>query len=484
MEKENEASTPINKVNFGKSDRTYQYLATISVCFAAVGAGTVLAWSSPALTELASSNGLNSNNVTAIDNSTIQNGSTIVLTKKEEALLGSILNLGALMFAIPVGYIADKFGRKMAIYSSAVTFLLGWLFIVIANNLEILLLGRFFGGMGLGAICVVFPMYVGEIAEHSIRATLSSYFQIFLSNGILLTFVIGALTDYVTMSVILSIFPLLLLVTFPFMPESHVHLAKIGKIKQAEKNLARFRGNKRNYDIQGEMEVIKAEINKGSESSSCSDIIMKKSSRRALTAVLGLLAFQQFCGINAITFYTEQIFEAAHTNVDPSTGAIVMSVLQCIGGFLAASVVERAGRKYFLILSSVGMLMGLFGLGMFFHFEKLNIRTSYFGFLPVCCAVMFIVAFTMGYGTVPYMLMHEMLSPEIRGIGSGMGIVLAWLSSFIVTYYFPISVVALGNYLTFYILAVINALAIVFAVIFVPETRGKSLLEIQELLEN
>lgn len=201
-----------------------------------------------------------------------------------------------------------------------------------------------------------------------------------------------------------------------------------------------------------------------------------------MIAVLGMFAFQQLCGINAITFYTEQIFAEANVGFDPSVGAIIMGALQCAGGYLGMIIIEKAGRKYFLILSSVGMMIGLCILAIFFHLQYLKVDVSNFSFLPIFCAALFIVSFTFAYGSIPFMMMHELLSPEIRGIGSGIAIVVCWVTSFLITYAFPLALVAIGNYMTFYILTAINAMAIVFVIVFVPETRGKTLIEIQEFL--
>ncbi|KAK9881761.1 hypothetical protein WA026_017280 [Henosepilachna vigintioctopunctata] len=147
--------TPINKENFGKSEKTLQYLATFCVCLAAAGAGTVIAWSSPAISELSPPKELNISNegvmLDLVNNGTNHSTSTrIILTKKEEALIGSFVNLGSLIYAVPSGCIADKFGRKVALYSSGISFIVGWCLIVFANNVPTLLLGRIFGGMGLG----------------------------------------------------------------------------------------------------------------------------------------------------------------------------------------------------------------------------------------------------------------------------------------------------------------------------------------------
>ncbi|KAK9881760.1 hypothetical protein WA026_017279 [Henosepilachna vigintioctopunctata] len=284
------------------------------------------------------------------------------------------------------------------------------------------------------------------------------------------------------MSIVLAIFPMLLLVIFPFVPESHVYFLKIGQTKEAEESLVRLRGNEADYDIRGEMKTIQEEIDQNRDrGGSFIDSLSSVANRRALVAVLGTMGFHQLCGVNAVVFYVEQIFTAAETSIAPSVGAIIVVCFQCIGGFLSLKIIDRAGRKYFLILSAVGMLMGHCGLGMFFHLRKYNMGSS-LGFLPIGCVIMFIVAFTLGYGNIPFMLSHELLPPELRGVGSGMAIVVAWTISFLVTYVFPIAVVHLGDYITFYILGAANAIAILFTLQFVPETRGKTLIDIQEIL--
>lgn len=125
-----------------------------------------------------------------------------------------------------------------------VPFTINWLLIIFATGPTMLYIARFFAGIGTGAICVTAPMYIGEIADVSIRGTLGSFFQLFLCVGILLTYFVGALTTWVGLSIVLAVVPFVFVIAFFFMPESPVYLVKKGKLKDAGNSLKFLRGRR------------------------------------------------------------------------------------------------------------------------------------------------------------------------------------------------------------------------------------------------
>ncbi|XP_044261142.1 facilitated trehalose transporter Tret1-like isoform X2 [Tribolium madens] len=443
-----------------------QYFAAISVSLGALCAGTCLAWTSPALAQLS---------ITA--NST----ESFHLTDSQGAAVGGMIAIGALISAIPSGFLADRFGRKNVIFVLSLTFLLNWILIIFAQNVTTLIIGRIFAGIGTGAICVVGPIYIGEIAEKSTRGVLGALINMFLCSGILLTCVFGSFTTWRVLSMILATVPVIFGVSFLFMPETPVYLVKTKNLEKAEKTLIEFRGS--NYDINTELKEIQREVEASQQNSaSIKDIFTSKANRRAFMSVVAVLAFQQLCGVNAVVFYTVPIFQAAGSSLPPDVVGIIIALVQVLSAYISLLVIEKANRKFYLMLSSVGMLLFLTALGMYFHLKSLNVDIGHLSFIPIGSAVMFMISFSFGYGPIPWLLMGELFAPEIKGVGNGFAIATNWSCAFLVTYFFPIIKSGLGAHVAFYICAGINALATVYVGFIVPETRGKTLLDIQQIL--
>lgn len=171
-----------------------------------IGVGTALAWTSPVFALLR------------------KEDSFLKLSETEESWVGSLLAIGSIVGALPAGKIADKIGRKKTILSLAAPFLLSWTIIVFAKSALILCIARFIVGVGVGASCVLVPTYISEIAEASTRGTLGAIFQLFLTAGIVLAFVMGSILDYTGFAVVCGMVEIIFLVCFFWMPESPVWL--------------------------------------------------------------------------------------------------------------------------------------------------------------------------------------------------------------------------------------------------------------------
>lgn len=452
------------------------FIYTECFCFAvsigAVCAGSVLSWTSPVLHQLLPQN-------------TTQTTTNFHLTESESGLIGSLLTLGALCSSIPVGYIAERFGRKKTTLSISLPFLLSWFLIIFARNSTMLYAGRFLAGVGTGAICVCAPIYIGEIAHDSIRGALAAFFQMFLCAGILLTCIISSFTDWIMLSKSLTIVPLLFLITFNFMPETPAYDIKSGNLKRARKTLEYFRGDA--YDCQTELNEIERTITESKrKSTGLRDLFQSKANRKALISALGTMAFQQLCGINAVVFYTVPIFKSSGSSLSPNLAAIIITAVQVVVAYLDVYLMQKANRRFFLMLSSISMLTCLGALAMYFQLQPLESGAApfnnYLRIVPLISLVLFMIGFSIGYGPVPWMMMAELFPSEIKGPASGLAVLVNWGSAFLVTFTFPVLNANYGEHVTFYLFAFLNFLATFFTYFCVPETRGKSLQEIQMLL--
>ncbi|XP_054258655.1 facilitated trehalose transporter Tret1-like [Macrosteles quadrilineatus] len=446
-----------------------QYIFTIAATMCAFCAGTALAWTSPALPAIMPK-----------DNETSING-TLVITPEEGSWVGSLLPVGALLGALPAGYFSNRFGRKLTCASLSLPFVASWLLITYASSAMQLYLARIIVGIATGASSAVAPMYVGEIAEASVRGSLGSFFQLMMTVGILYTYVLGAVVSYTTLAIVCGVVPIAFLLMFFNAPESPVYLISKGRRSEAEASLKRLRG--RGYDVSYELNELQKEIEKSSGNEvSFSDIFKRKAAFRALIISLGLMVFQQISGINAVIFYANSIFLDAGSTLDPAISTIIVGVIQVVVTYASSLLVDKAGRKILLLISAavMGICQGL--LGLYFYLKENGNDVSNITMIPLASVGLFIIIFSLGFGPIPWMMTGELFSSDIKGPCTGMAVGLNWFLAFLVTKLFGPLKTLLGSGITFGMFGVICGVGVVFVLLLVPETKGKSLDEIQRML--
>ncbi|XP_029669723.1 facilitated trehalose transporter Tret1-like [Formica exsecta] len=444
--------------------KLWQYLASISASIMAIGVGTALAWTSPVLPQL------------------YEPDSWLVITKEQGSWVSSLLALGAMLGAILSGPMADKIGRKKSLLLLTAPFLLSWVIIIFASELWLINVARFIVGIGVGAACVLVPTYISEIAETSTRGTLGAMFQLFLTFGILVAFVLGVVLSYTAFAIICALVEIGFFASFTWMPESPVWLVNKKRKPEATLAMAVLRGD--SYDPSEELAEFQREAEQAaSKKSSIFDLIRTRAAKKALLASLGAMFFQQLSGINAVIFYTVTIFQASGSSMSPELASIVVAIVQTVMSGVAAIIVDRAGRKPLLIFSSSVMTVSLVALGLYFNIKANGNDVSNLGWLPLTSLTLFMISFSIGLGPIPWMLMGELFPAETKAVASGIAVMLNWFLVFLVTKTFPMMNDELGADVTFWIFASIMVAATAFTYFVIPETKGKSSQEIQEELQ-
>lgn len=452
--------TPVRQ----ESRKLWQYLSSISACLLVVGIGTALAWTSPVLPQLE------------------KETSFMVVSKDEGSWVSSLLALGAIAGALPSGSMADRLGRKKSLLLLAAPFLLSWFLILVSSSVWLLYIARFIVGLGVGAGCVLGPTYISEISEVSIRGILGAMFQLFLTVGIFLAFVLGSYLSYTWFAVICALVIVAFGATFYFMPESPVWL--MGKMRKQEAIMAMnvLRGD--DYNCGDELnEMQKAVDDSIGRDTSFLDMLKSPVDRKAMLASFGMMFFQQASGVNAVIFYTVMIFQAAGSSMPSELSSILVALVQLVMSGVAALIVDRAGRKPLLMISTSVMSVSLIALGYYFRQKDSGSDVSSLGWLPLTSLIVFMVAFSVGLGPVPWMLMGELFSAETKAVASSVAVTLNWFMVFVVTKMFPTMNDHLGIGVTFWIFAGIMAGATAFTQFLVPETKGKTYNEILVILQ-
>ncbi|XP_074029120.1 trehalose transporter 1-like protein isoform X1 [Leptinotarsa decemlineata] len=447
----------------------YAYIVVFAGNLLALTGDTTLTWSSPILPKLHS-------------NDSSINPLRSPITDDEESWIGSLQYIGAMCGIIPVGYLADRIGRKPVLLFLALPHLAAYLAFAFAKNINWYYFGRFVGGVSLASSYVVLPMYVAEISEDSYRGMLLVSYSTFASFGDLVPYIMGPYISIFWFNIILAIFPLVFFISFSILaPESPYFYVDKNDYK-AELSLKKLRHGQLTFDAKNEIEEIKNEKLKNQEGDFI-NTLKKKYVIRGFSIALGLSCFQQLSGLGAILAYTEIIFKDAGTDVSADVASLIVGIVLFLASFGGPLMVDRKGRKFLLICSATGMIVSLSVLGSYFYLkDETDVSVKNISWLPILCLVIYTVTFNIGFGPLPYTITSEILPSNIKFFLATVASFVLWLVSFVVTKFFNDLNVALGKGGTFWLFAGFCATALLFIIFIVPETKGKSFQEIQSIL--
>ncbi|SPP75257.1 facilitated trehalose transporter Tret1-2 homolog [Drosophila guanche] len=443
-----------------------QYIAGLSASFGALCMGASIGWSSPVEQMI-----------------TDDSDYGFDISSSQFGWISALLTLGATVVCIPIGFMIDWIGRRPTMLALIPPYMVGWVLMLFANNVTMLYFGRFILGMCGGAFCVTAPMYCTEISTTALRGTIGSFFQLLIVTGVFYGYVLGAFLPLTTINILCSILPLIFAAVHFFMPESPVYLAKKGRNEDTAKALQWLRG--KDADISDELKEILDESQRQNDQPKINFMaaLRRPVTRKGLGISVLLQVFQQWTGINAILFYSTSIFEDVGAGLTGSMSTILIGVTQTATTVVAVAIIDKSGRRNLLLISGVLMAITTCLMGVYFQMSESNPDSVVgLGWLPIVSICIFIVFFSIGFGPVPWLVMAEVFSEDIKSLGGSIAGTSNWLSAFMVTLLFPILKDSIGPGPTFWIFTVIAVLSFFYALFFVPETKGKTILEIQDML--
>ncbi len=389
--------------------------------------------------------------------------------------VSSIL-VGAIAGAFGTGALTDKYGRKRLLIIVALFFAVSCAGMSLARTAPFFISFRVLGGLAVGAVSVLSPMYVAEVAPSKIRGTLVTIYQLAITLGILISYLVNfglheVDNNWRWMFATGLIPSIVFFIGLFFIPESPRWLVKAGLKDKAMIVLDRIGGS----DFAGSeiREIENSLTNSGTGSSL--RIMFSRKYRKVIFLGLLLSVFVQITGINTVVDYAPKILLAAGLEIrNALLQTSFIGLVNFAFTFFAVWLIDRLGRRTFYIIGSTGMAITLLMLAAAFHFELNPIFTT-------ICIMAFIAFFASCIGPAFWTLVSEMFPNRIRGQAVALASFTQWVFNFLVILLFPYVLEAIGGSFTFLFLAAMSVIQLLIAWFFIKETKGRSLEEIETL---
>jgi SP family galactose:H+ symporter-like MFS transporter len=410
------------------------------------------------------------------------------LSTLESEIITSWVTLGALFGALVAGTVADRIGRRWTAVAAGILFAAGAGIETVSPGAGLLTFGRVVTGLGVGFASVVAPLYAAEMSPARLRGRFVSTYQLAVTVGIFLAYLADdALTSSDRWRVMfgLAVIPgALLVVGFLVMPESARWLLKVGRRDRARESLVKVDGPEA-----ADAELVRVETDlevEAREGEASWGDVFGPLVRRALLVGVGLAVFQQITGINAIIYYANEIFaDAGFTTAEQQAKATLYAVglVNVLATFVAIAWIDHFGRRPLLFTGLVGMAVSLTAVGISFAALETTpegaTSVTVGGIVTVVALVVFIASFAFSLGPVTWTIIAEIYPNRIRGRAMAVATAVNWFAAFVVAQFFLSIVDGIGETATFLLFALLCVAAYVFVWRYVPETKGRSLEEIQ-----
>lgn len=412
------------------------------------------------------------------------------LTPSDEGLVTSGVTLGAAFGAAIGGRLSDYFGRKKVLFGSAFVFIIGTLGCVLAPNAIVMIIFRILLGLGVGCESAVSPVFLAELSTPEIRGRMVNQHELMIVGGQLTAYIVNATfgvafashADIWRWMLAFGFIPeILLIIGIYFVPESPRWLVLHNHTAEARSVFKKIRDVK--FDTEAEIASINGAIKDESKTKKASFKDLKTPWIMRLVLIgIGAGVMQQIIGINVMMYYGTTILTNAGFG---HSAALIANVGNGITSVLATIVsihlLNKVDRRKMIITGATGTLVVWGAINVM---AATMSHSPVFPYVMMLLMVLFLAFFQGGISPVVWLLLSEIFPQEIRGLAMGISTFALWLANFAVGYIFPVLIAALGMSHTFLVFMICNALGLAFAIRYIPETRGKSLEQLEHEFHN
>ena len=399
--------------------------------------------------------------------------------------------VGCLVGAVISGWLSDRLGRKRLLIAAGLVFAISSIGTGLAPSFAAFVPWRILGGLAIGMASSLSPMYIAEVAPAQYRGKLVSLNQLTIVIGILLAQIVNWLiakpvppgataleilqswngqVGWRWMFGVTAIPSVLFFISMFLLPESPRWLAKNGAHERAKRVLSRIGGE--SYGAQA-LREIEATVEDTTAKRADLRTLFDRPMLKALSLGVVLAVLQQWCGINVIFNYAEEVFSAAGYNVsDILFNIVVTGAVNLVFTFVAIGLVDRYGRRILMLIGAAGLAVTYTSLGALYYTHSRGVHMLVLVVAAIAC-------YAMSLAPVTWVVISEIFPNRIRGVAMSIAVTALWVASFILTYTFPIFNHSLGAAKTFWIYAAICAAGFLFIKARLPETKGKTLEQIE-----
>lgn len=404
-------------------------------------------------------------------------------------IIGGAVFGGGLFGTLITGYLADKFGRRNIIIFSCLIFLLGILFIITAHSFLSLLIARLLLGVGVGIVAVVVPLYLAEVAPTNIRGKSVTVFQLFLTIGILLAYVVDLYFtptgNWRAMFAVIMLPAAILLISMMVLPQSPRWLVTKSRYSKALKILHRIRNPQ---EAEHELEEIKASVQQHEKLQSYGtwSALFDQPMLKPLALAVFVAIFNQFTAINGFLQYAPAVFHEA--GFQSSNGAMMASISLGLVNFIvtaiALTLIDKLGRRRLVLIGTAGMVIAYALLAsLSSSLLRTYLSSSITDTVSLIGLLLIVACFAIGPGVVVWLAISELFPTEVRGKGMSIGLFASSLAAWFVTSIFLEIQTRLGLHGSYIIFGVCTLIYFLVVWKFLPETNQKSLETVQKELQ-
>ncbi|XP_043461150.1 facilitated trehalose transporter Tret1-like [Leptopilina heterotoma] len=379
----------------------------------------------------------------------------------------------------------DTIGRKGTLLVASVPKICSWILLGFATNVTTIYIGRMLAGVGCGVTYSVAPIYLGEITSKHTRGLLSTMMAVLINIGMLIIYALGLHFSRLTSSMIAISVPIIFLMCFIWLPETAVYLTKKNRLTSAERTL-QWALNRKNVDE--ELDEIKRIVYSESKESntfleSLMDIYRKSESRRAFKVVMILLSALTLSGAPPILAYQSETFSKAGYAFSVDIIIVISGCTLVLAGCVCVATVKTTGKRLLLLISAPIATTSLATVAVFYTLQVNGFDVSAIRWIPILGVVVYILSYGLALNPIPIAYIGEIFPNEVKVPAAIFCALYYAIASVVVVEFYQIIEKSYGTYLSFWSFSVITLILTYLIYLYVPETEGKSLEEIQTELK-
>ena len=413
------------------------------------------------------------------------NKSDFPITKDEIVWIAPLLPIGYNIGHIAIPFIINRFDQKWILLIFSLPQISSWLLIILAKNPINLYIARILGGIGYGGGICALVVYLSEISTQKTIGIFLSFIKVFQSLGIFYIMLLGAYSSYYYMNIIILVTMIVFIFTFLFMPDATFFFDKNNQVKEEIKMLKHSK-----------LEDAKQDFEKREDSDKKINFIFKikettfwkliaiQANRKALLIVTLCAAQDVFSGHVILRYFSHEIFAYNSSFLAPEKASLLLASIKVMAALMCTQVIERVRRKILLLITGFLGAVGMGLVGLFFFLKNSNVDISSITWLPIFGIAFYDVMLTFGFANFVYIYPGELFPSELKGVGIMSCKVMYYIFAFLNIWQYEILVDLVNTHVIFWTFAISGLFICLITLQITPETKGKSIEEIQISLKS